>query len=77
MVIYHHRSGEYSRSPVQGPRRLIPDGENFDRLESDYYAMERSGMLNGHFYPLGGIMDDLTALQEHVNQLALGRKAVV
>lgn len=30
-------------------------------------------MLNGHVYPLGRIVEDLTALQEHVNQLALGK----
>ncbi len=34
-------------------------------------------MLNGHFYPLSSIMDDLTALQNHVNQLALSRKVAV
>lgn len=56
---------------------LIPGNENFARLEDDYYAMERSGMLNGHFYPLGGIMSDLTALQDHVNQLVLGRQVAV
>lgn len=32
------------------------------RLEDDYYAIERLGMLNGHVYPLGRIMEDLTAL---------------
>ncbi len=73
-VFYNSGTAHYGKC-VSGELNLIPDGENFDRLESDYYAMERSGMLNGHFYPLGGIMNDLAALQEHVNQLALNRVA--
>lgn len=71
-VFYNSSTAYYGRC-VAGELNLIPDGENFARLESDYYAMERSGMLNGHFYPLGSIMEDLAALQKHVNQLALGR----
>ncbi|KQW19897.1 MULTISPECIES: nucleotidyl transferase AbiEii/AbiGii toxin family protein [Pseudomonas] len=73
-VFYNSGSAHYGRCNT-GDLNLIPDNENFARLENDYYAMERSGMLNGHVYPLGGIMEDLTALQKHVNQLALGRKA--
>lgn len=71
-VFYNSGTAHYGRC-VAGELNLIPDGENFARLENDYYAMERSGMLNGHFIPLGSIMDDLTGLQEHVNQLALRR----
>lgn len=74
-VFFNSGTAHYGKC-VSGELNLIPDGENFARLESDYYAMERSGMLNGHFYPLGGIMEDLAALQEHVNQLARNRKAV-
>ncbi len=58
---------------VSGELNLIPGQDNFPRLENDYYAMARSGMLNGHDYPLGRIMEDLSALQEHVNQLVLSR----
>lgn len=71
-VFYNSGTAHYGRC-VAGELNLIPDGENFAKLESDYYAMERSGMLNGHFIPLGSIMDHLTGLQEHVNQLALKR----
>jgi hypothetical protein len=74
-VFYNSGTAHYGKC-VSGELNLIPADENFDRLENDYYAMERSGMLNGHFYPLGAIMEDLTALQEHVNQLALNRKAM-
>lgn len=75
-VFYNSGTSHYGRC-VAGELNLIPDGENFARLENDYSAMERSGMLNGHFYPLSSIMDDLAALQNHVNQLALSRKVAV
>lgn len=71
-VFYNSATAQYGRC-VSGELNLIPDQNNFPRLEADYYAMERSGMLNGHIYPLGRIMEDLTALQEHVNQLTLVR----
>lgn len=75
-VFYNSGTTHYSRC-VSGELNLIPDDENFARLEGDYAAMELSGMLNGHVYPLGRIMEDLAALQKHVNQLALGRMAAV
>jgi len=75
-VFYNSGTANYGQC-IAGEMNLIPGNENFARLEDDYYAMERSGMLNGHFYPLGGIMSDLTALQDHVNQLVLGRQVAV
>lgn len=75
-VFYNSSTAHYGKC-VSGELNLIPDAENFARLESDYYEMERSGMLNGHSYPLGSIMEDLAALQDHVNQLALKRKVAV
>lgn len=71
-VFYNSATAQYGRC-VSGELNLIPDQDNFSRLENDYYAMERSGMLNGHIYPLGRIMEDLTSLQEHVNRLVRGR----
>lgn len=71
-VFYNSATAHYGRC-VSGELNLIPDQDNSPRLEDDYYAMERSCMLNGHVHPLGRIMEDLTALQEHVNQLALGK----
>lgn len=75
-VFYNSGTAQYALC-MAGGLNLIPAQDNFARLENDYYAMERSGMLNGHFYPLGGIMQDLTELQQHVNQLALNRKVTV
>lgn len=75
-VFYNSSTAHYQRC-LAGDMNLIPGQENFARLEEDYYAMERSGMLNGYVYPLGGIMGDLTSLQEHVNNLVLGRQLAV
>lgn len=69
-VFYNSATAQYDRC-LSGELNLIPDRDNFSRLENDYNAMEASGMLNGHVYPLGQIMEDLTSLQEHVNQLVL------
>lgn len=69
-VFYNSATAQYHRS-LSGELNLIPDKQNFSRLEDDYNAMADSGMLNGHVYPLGRIMEDLTSLQEHVNQLLL------
>ena len=71
-VFYNSGTAHYGRC-VSGELNLIPHQDNFSRLENDYYAMESSGMLNGHIYPLGRIMEDLNLLQEHVNRLVLGR----
>lgn len=72
-VFYNSATAKYAQC-VSGELNLIPDQDNFIRLEEDYYAMERSGMLNGHIYSLESIIKDLTELQEHVNQLAPGRE---
>jgi hypothetical protein len=71
-AFYNSATAQYGRY-VSGELNLIPDQDNFPRLEDDYYAMERSGMLNGHIYPLRRVMEDLSSLQEHVNRLVLGR----
>ncbi|MGL4317355.1 MAG: nucleotidyl transferase AbiEii/AbiGii toxin family protein [Pseudomonas sp.] len=70
-VFYNSATAHYARC-LSGELNLIPERENFTRLQEDYIAMEHSGMLNGHVYSLGRIMEDLTALQEHVNHLAQG-----
>tara|TARA_R110001599_G_scaffold86669_1_gene232171 strand:- start:2264 stop:3133 length:870 start_codon:yes stop_codon:yes gene_type:complete len=72
-VFYNSGTAHYERC-VTGELNLIPDKDNLARLKADYNAMESSGMLNGHLYPLGSIMADLAAFQEQVNQLAQGRR---
>lgn len=67
-VFYNSATAQYDRC-LSGELNLIPAQDNFSRPEADYNAMERSGMLNGHIYPMVRIMEDLTLLQEHVNQL--------
>ena len=69
-VFFNSGTCHYDRC-LNGNLNLIPDDGNFYRIEDDYYAMLNSGMMNGHDYPLGQIMQDLTDLQNHVNQLNL------
>jgi len=72
-VFYYSATAHYGRC-ASGELNLIPAADDITRLEADYTAMERSGMLNGHVYPMQRIMEDLTALQSHINQLALARR---
>lgn len=44
MVIYHHRSGEYSRSPVQGPRRSECDDRQAGRATGPGHAPAGAAM---------------------------------
>lgn len=69
-VFYNSGTAHYDRC-LNGNLNLIPSDQNFSRLEDDYYAMLNSGMMNGHFYPLGQIMQDLSDLQDQVNQMIL------
>ncbi len=59
---------------LSGELRLVPDAENRLKLAEDYKHMQDAGMLNGHLYPMERILDELTALQHQINQLAIAAR---
>lgn len=66
-TFYRSATAHYDRC-LAGALLLVPDAENRARLNTDYQMMQAAGMLNGHVYPLAQILDELAALQAHINR---------